>query len=108
MTRGWFVFNTTRLCGSLDGAHNIPAGEPVRILGCIVRCQAHTPVPVDWPEVDRQRHAIEAERLRRSASANGEPLTPPTRYSRPRPLLPFDQVADLPNHPRAAAAGDRE
>lgn len=106
MTRGWFVFNTTRLCGSLDGAHNIPAGEPVRILGCIVRCQAHTPVPVDWPEVDRQRHALEVERLSRHTQP--AVTVPPTRYRPAKPLLPFDQVADLPNHPRAAAAGDRE
>lgn len=104
----WTAFSIPRICGSTasGGPHTIAALDPVHVIaGQIIRCAEHSVVPVDWKQVDKARHAIEISRL---VSADAPSPAPVTRYRPAKPVLPFDQVADLPNHPRAAAAGDRE
>jgi len=103
----WTAFSIPRICGStVGGPHTIAALEPVHVIaGQIIRCAAHSAVPVDWTQVDKAKHAIEVARL---VSADPPVSAPITRYRPAKPVLPFDQVADLPNHPRAAAAGERE
>jgi hypothetical protein len=103
----WTAFSIPRICDSAYRVHTVQALEPVHVVaGQIIRCAEHSTVPVDWAQVDKARHAIEASR--RLASSPAAPSSPVTRYSPSKPVLPFDQVADLPNNPRAAASGDRD
>jgi hypothetical protein len=104
----WTAFSVSRICGSTNGGpHSIAPLAPVHVIGGqIIRCADHSAVPVDWAQVDKARHAIEVSRL-----VSADPpasASPVTRYRQSKPLLPFEQVADLPNNPRAAAAGDRD
>jgi len=106
----WTVFARDVECGAADGAHPIPAGQPVRVIGsAILRCAEHASIPVDEAEVDAARHRLDVlrETLAREASSPQQPrLRVNTRPTRPKS---FASLGDIGKQfdPKVAAAGDR-
>jgi len=109
MNGHWTVFAQPVICGAGSGFHEVPAGEPVRVVtGAIRRCAAHASVPVDWSAVDAARQVLDARQAAAALAATRQ-LEPAaiTRVRPPRPVRAWTAVGDLFD-PKTLAIGDRD